>query len=72
MTIKVKVAADQFTSKHRVVFRQEAVDDSGQPSMADPWQLLPRDQPMERYVHRGSRIVIEEYDKARHGEVKET
>ena len=70
MTVKVSTKIDLEGSqpKSRLVYRTEAVDDSGQPSMAGPWRELPVDQ-VAHYVHRGVRVVIEEYDKDRHGVV---
>lgn len=68
MTLKVSVEAERH-KQYRAVYRTEAVDDSGQPSMSGPWQFLPEGKPVDMYIHRGARIVIEEYDRDRHGRV---
>lgn len=72
MAVVVRVCSEADTPSHTnvaIIYRIEAVDDSGQPSMAGPWKLLRPGVPAEEFVARGSRMVIEQYDKDRHGRI---
>ena len=73
MTLKVTVKA-QPSESHRAVYRIESLDDSGHATNGSmsPWFLLPHGVDVENYVHKYQRVVIEEYDQAKHGELKET
>lgn len=66
----VQVHATQYTADTQTdtaVYRVEAVDDSGQPSMAGPWKRVQKG--FDVLLHRGRRVVIETYDKHRHGPI---
>jgi len=74
VTTKVTIKAAP-SEQSRVVYRIETLDDSGKPTNGSlsPWFLLPHGAEVENYVHSYQRVVIEEYDPAKHGEdVKET
>lgn len=70
MTLKVTISAEPNPAQ-RAVFRVESIDDSGHATTYTPWRMLPHGAPVENYVHSYQRVVVEEYDEARHGEVKE-
>ena len=64
MGVKVWLGSEPVT-KDVAVYREEAVDDSGQPSMVGRWKLF--EVGAHALISRGTRLVIEQYDKSRHG-----
>ena len=68
MSVKVWIGSEPVTPKDAAVYREEAVDDSGQPSMVGQWQ--PFKAGAHCVISRGTRLVIEQYDKQRHGFVQ--
>lgn len=71
MTIKVTIKAEA-TPAERAVYRIEQHDESGRATNISPWFALPQGGEIEHYVHSCVRVVVEQYDEARHGKVKET
>ena len=69
MGVRVWVGSEPAPSgsKDAAVFREEAVDDSGQPSMVGEWKFF--EAGANALLSRGTRIVIEQYDKDRHGRI---
>ena len=70
MKLRTKIDLDHGARPGtRLVYRTEAVDDSGQPSMTGPWRQMPVDEIVDHYIERGIRVVVEQYDRDRHGVV---
>lgn len=67
MSVKVWIGSEPTTPQDVAVYREEAVDESGQPSMVGPWKFF--EAGANSLISRGTRLVIEQYDKSRHGSI---
>ena len=67
MGVRVWIGSEPTMPNDTAVYREEAVDDSGQPSMVGPWKFF--EAGANALLSRGTRLVIEQYDKDRHGRI---